>query len=416
MNTLVATARRFTARNVALALLIVFAASVPLENVGQLGALGSAARIAGIAAAGAGVLALATDLPVRRAPATLFAFGAFVTWVAASYFWSEDPARTMARAGTFAQLLVLTWLIWQEARTPRACSMLMQAFVAGSAIACLDSIITRHPVHGGVPRFAVGDPNDFGVVIVIAMVMAYSLALGSLSRATRVVCLAFLPLGTVAVFLTASRTAAITLVLAAVVATLDRRNLRPRRLAVVGVLGIVMVVAVLHLVSAAQLDRIGSAGTETANGTLGQRTSQWVLSFETFSHHPLLGVGADAFRDVADRVTGHSAPAHNSFLGVLADLGIPGLLLFALVFASLGPRLMQLPRDLRRTWMMIALIWLLGASTLSWEHRKVTWFLAFLLLAQSAAWLQVAGTPNDAQDAARAGATVDRSPRARTPG
>ena len=30
-------------------------------------------------------------------------------------------------------------------------------------------------------------------------------------------------------------------------------------------------------------------------------------------------------------------------------------------------------------------MWLIGAFTLSWEHRKITWFLLFLLAAQIAA-------------------------------
>ena len=180
------------------------------------------------------------------------------------------------------------------------------------------------------------------------------------------------------------------LFVAAVVAVLDRRNLSVRRLAVLAVVMAVMTFALVNLVSSVQLERLRSVRTEAAGGTLDQRTSLWGLTYDTFSQHPLSGVGADSFRDVVERTTGRSAPAHDTFLGVLADLGAPGLLLFVLVFASLAPPLVHLPRRLRRTWLTIAVIWILGAATLSWEHRKITWFLVFLLLAQSEAWRRAA--------------------------
>ena len=64
---------------------------------------------------------------------------------------------------------------------------------------------------------------------------------------------------------------------------------------------------------------------------------------------------------------------------------MPGLLLFVGVLLTLVPGIGQLSRNTRRAWIAIGLIWLMGAATLSWEHRKVTWFLVFLLGAQIAA-------------------------------
>ena len=229
-------AGRITPRRVAFFFLLLFAASVPLEAIAHLGPLGSTARVAGIAAAASGAYALCTDLRARPANSTFFVFGAFVVWIALSYFWSEDPSKTFARASTCMQLLLLAWLIWQEARTSRACVALMKAYIAGAAFACADAIITHHPVHNGVPRFSIGDPNDFGVVVVIAMVMAYHVAVTSSSRLTRVACALFLPLGALAIFLTASRTAVVALLVATLVMLFDRRNLGTRRLAVIALM------------------------------------------------------------------------------------------------------------------------------------------------------------------------------------
>jgi O-antigen ligase len=376
---------RVTPRRVAFCFLLVFAASVPLEAIGHLGPLGSTARVAGIAAAASGAYALCTDLRARPASPTFFVFGAFVAWVSLSYFWSSDPSETFARASTYLQLLLLAWLIWQEARTSRACVALMQAYVAGAAVACADAIITRHPVHSGVARFSIGDPNDFGVVVVIAMIMAYYVAMTARSRRTRVTFSLFLPLGALAIFLTASRTAVAALFVAALVALFDRRNLTARRIVVIACMTAVMVFVVVHFVSQSQLDRIATTRSEVTSGSLDQRTTQWSISLRTFDTHPILGVGAGTFRDVSQRATGVSSPAHSAFLGVLADTGAPGLLLFVGVLVTLVPGIAQLPGTTRRAWVAIGLVWLMGAFTLSWEHRKVTWFLVFLLAAQIAA-------------------------------
>jgi O-antigen ligase len=377
--------RRVTPRRIAFFFLLLFAASVPLEAIAHLGPLGSTARIAGIAAAASGAIALCTDLRARPAQSTFFLFGAFVVWTSLSYFWSDDPGETFARASTYLQLLLLAWLIWQQARSSRACAALMKAYIAGAAIACADAFITRRPVHKGVVRFSVGDPNDFGVVVVIAMVMAYYVAVTSSSRRTRTLCALFLPIGALGIFLTASRTAVAALLVATLVMLLDPRNLSARRLASIVVMAAVIALVIVNFVSQPQLDRIATTRSEVTSGSLDQRTTQWSISLRSFRDHPILGIGAGTFREVSRQATGEDSPAHSVFLGVLADTGAPGLFLFVVVLLTLVPGLGELPAKTRRASIAIGLIWLMGAVSLSWEHRKVTWFLVFLLAAQIAA-------------------------------
>ena len=147
----------------------------------------------------------------------------------------------------------------------------------------------------------------------------------------------------------------------------------------------IMALVVVHSVSQSQLERIASTRSEVAGGSLDQRTTQWAMSVRTFGEHPILGIGAGTFRDVSLQATGVSSPAHSVFLGVLADTGVPGLILFVAVLVTLIPGFAQLAGNTRRAWIAIGLVWLLGAFTLSWEHRKITWFLVFLLVAQIAA-------------------------------
>jgi O-antigen ligase len=260
----------------------------------------------------------------------------------------------------------------------------MRGYVIGAGLGCLYTTISRRPHANGVVRFSVGDPNSFSVLVVIGIVMAYHLFLTT-TRRVKWVYVGFMMLGILAVFLTASRTGVAVLGLAGMIAVVDRRTLTPARAAGLAFAVLVMVIVVIQTVTSRQLGRIGTIGSATQSG-LDQRTTYWRLAFDTFSQHPILGAGANAFREVtAVVVTGISRPAHNSFLGVAADLGIVGVVLFTVTLVSAWTKLPQLNRRLRQTWLAIGVAWFLGASTLTWEHVKITWFLAFLLAAEAAA-------------------------------
>lgn len=382
MNATVTRRPSWVGRRGAQVAVMAFAASVPLEELGRLGPLGSLARATGIVA-GLGVLVAAlVDLPVRRLERTFFLMAGLVAWTSLSYFWSSSPDGTTTRIATSVQLLGLAWILWQQLRTREACTGVMLGYVAGAAIGCVSSIALRQPHGNGIDRFAVGDPNDFGVIVVIAIVMAVHLMQDTSSPVLRAAFAAFVALAVVAVFLTASRTALVTLAVAALVALANRRLLSPVRLVGVTVVVVIAFSAVVRLASQEQLGRITSIGAAVDSG-FNQRTTYWQLGWDTFSRHPIAGVGANAFRTEAAEVTGISRVAHNSFLGVAADLGIIGLGLFTATLASGWANLLGLPRRLRQTWAAVGVAWLLGASTLTWEHRKLTWFLVFLLAAQA---------------------------------
>src|SRR5207253_4370319 len=204
-------------------------------------------------------------------------------------------------------------------------------FVVGTSVGCLYAAGVRHAyvysskAHSAnkVTRYAVGNPNDFGVVVVIGMVMAFHLLTTTASRRMKLAYSAFLALGVLAVFLSASRSSLIVLVVAGLVAILDRRVFTAGRFAGLLLVAAIASVGIVKVVTDQQLTRITSIESGSQTG-FNNRTTLWNASFDTFSHHPLTGGGAAAFREQAAEVTGKKLPAHNSFLGVLADLGIVG--------------------------------------------------------------------------------------------
>jgi hypothetical protein len=73
----------------------------------------------------------------------------------------------------------------------------------------------------------------------------------------------------------------------------------------------------------------GREGADAATSTL-ERVDCWAEALSMWREHPLLGVGLGRFGEY------HYMTAHNSYLLALAELGLPGMLLFALLLYSSG--------------------------------------------------------------------------------
>jgi hypothetical protein len=100
-----------------------------------------------------------------RAPSVgLLIMAAYVLWSTLSYFWSVSPENTLTQALTYVQLLSLAWLIWQVAPTHEQRVHLLSAWLIGSAISAITSLIG----HGAEARAARDaafnmNPNDVGL-------------------------------------------------------------------------------------------------------------------------------------------------------------------------------------------------------------------------------------------------------------
>ena len=117
-------------------------------------------------------------------------------------------------------------------------------------------------------------------------------------------------------------------------------------------------------------------GDSIASNDLGGRVRMWKGSFEIFLDHPLLGIGSNAL----------SAPgqlgsfAHNTFLSIMAELGLTGLLLFLGMLTIVMREAIRQPKRYSALWITIIAVWLIGVFTLTWEYTKPTWFFLTLII------------------------------------
>lgn len=120
-----------------------------------------------------------------------------------------------------------------------------------------------------------------------------------------------------------------------------------------------------------QVFDVRGVGINDANYAVLERLAHWQAAGEMLRYHPWTGVGFSNYEPVYSQYALMNWPiplghAHNYYLNVAAELGIPGLLAYLLLWAAL---LWQTIRVLRRrwSWQRGLALGLLGA----WTHLSV---------------------------------------------
>ena len=376
-----------TLDRVAWALLCAFVFTIPWEKSVWVPEVGSIARLLGLVAFAAGLAAALGARSLRRPNAALLLAALFVVWSAATYIWSLDPTATVRRIRTFAELLGMFWLIWNSCRTLGRQRHLMQAYVFGAtAASCLAFWRYLHNHQTYYLRYAASgfDPNDFGLVLAIAVPLALYLALRDLG-ARRWIYLAIVPTVIAAVVLTASRASLLATFVAFTFALFAwraaDRTFRVVSLTLMFALGLSLV----RFAPAPQRKRLATIPNEVTRGTLHDRTRIWKAGLRVLKQHPVLGVGSGAYPKAVEpwlgvpKVAGFQYVAHNTFLSVLVECGLVGFAIFALLLATLLLYIWTMQSLERFLWLVVSASWAVGVLTLTWEHYKPTWLIMAMI-------------------------------------
>lgn len=395
-------ARHFSRRRfpVSWPLLVVLVFTIPWEKSVWVPAIGSIAHLVGLTAFAAGVAAAIRRRQLRRPNAAILLAAVFVLWSGLTYFWSFDGAATRNRVLTLVELLGMLWLIWDQCRGPARQVQLISAYVCGSVVASGIAFWRySHDIQTYYQRYAAGgfDPNDFGLVLAIAIPLALSLALGGREWA-RWWWLASVPALIAAVLLTASRGALMATLAALLFAVWTwRRGDWTYRIATLIFAG--GLALSLRSGPAPQRQRLATIGHEISAGTLHDRTRIWKAGLRVLRRHPIRGVGSGAYPKAVEpwlgmpTVKGFPYVAHNTFLSVLVECGGIGFAIGGLLLAALAFFVWSMAPPERALWTVVAAVWTVGVFTLTWEHYKPTWLVMALIMTE---WARSAWPPRKA--------------------
>lgn len=321
---------------------------------------------------------------------------AFALWSSLSILWTMDRDNSAARIGTYLQLLVLAWVIWVLTSSESRVLSLLQAYVFGTVIcsaATISNLLagrTMDPTDGADPttsdRYSMNNlnPNDLGFMLALSIPMVFFLLArrkGGLLGA--IACWGQLVLSMVAILLSGSRGAALSATVALLMAPLVLGKLPAWQRVVASLAGVAVVAAGVYMLPGYTWERFLDLGNQLTEGTMTHRRQIWAASEAVFRDHPLLGVGSGAHPVAVETILGRPLVAHNTFISVLAELGVPGeLLLLGLLFAAFYCAY-QMDRLERILWTVTLLAWCVGVCGGTWEYRKLTWAIFSLLAAHA---------------------------------
>jgi probable O-glycosylation ligase (exosortase A-associated) len=308
-----------------------------LEELEGIGFAKVAAALS-LAALGAAWLLYDRRLTIGRTPGVLLALLSLL--VGLSALWSFWPRYTVDTFLDGLKYLAIFFLVANLVDSERRLRQLVAAFAWGSLIPALGCLWSwshgEHLVDGDraawIGIFA--NPNDlaYHLVVGVAMVLAAREATGR--RALKLAYLAALvPIG-VAILGTQSRGG---MVAAGVVLLLWTLRSVRRAPALIGV-----AVALACVVQLSPGDpwakRAESSVSHGEDVSARGRVDAWRTGLNIAEERPLTGVGAGAFviawPTFAPGDAGPARTEHNTFVQLLAELGVPGLLLFLGAFAA----------------------------------------------------------------------------------
>ena len=286
--------------------------------------------------------------------------------------------------------------------------------IAGAALAAVMGVVAPPPPGGNIdPSRAtgtVGDANELAAALVAGLALAAAMALSrARTSAVRLACAAVIPLSLAGIMFSLSRGGLVALGAAAIVTVLIAGRWRLPATIAAFLVSAATLFYFLFLASLPAKERVTEVGTGTG------RLDLWSIGLRMLGAHPVAGVGAGNFPDSsihyllqpglihrADFIITTPKVAHNTYLQVFAELGIPGGVLFLVIVATacwctlgaarIAARSGALELEILARGVFVATAGFLTASFfISENYSKLMW----LLLALGPALLAVArGAPD----------------------
>ena len=323
--------------------IVAFAERVPavgasdLTLVKVLGALLAVSWLGAVATRRAGERQLFTAHPVMTAMGALL-----LAWMTLSVGWAEDPSEARAEVLRYALNLSLLPIVYSAVRRQEHVAAVLSVYVGGAVASALYAMAMRGTEITGRISGIVGTANELASLLVTALLLAAGLLL-ALQRAPilRALCASAVVICLAGLFLTLSRAGLVALGAALVAAVFvgGKRHLG------VAMLALAIGLSVVGYFSFGASEQARERVTTIGGGT--GRTDLWTMALRMVEDDPVRGVGVGNFRTASvhyllrpgsvlrdEYIVDKPQVAHNVYLHVLSEMGIPGLVLFLGVVGS----------------------------------------------------------------------------------
>lgn len=385
-------------RKLALICLLMLIFAVPTDGLWSIAGL-ALVKVAGLLLFGMVALLLISGDGLRGSPWFFIAVTAYICWMLFSYLWTWMPINYETSLAINSQqsikghlyLFMLVLLTFQVIRTEQDFNLALAAYLLGAMgliyflVRGYDPTSTtiRHEIKGF-------DANETSLQLALGLPMAWYLLLITKSWLLRSLSLIYIPLALYGIFITGSRTGFIAALLGfvGVIPWLWRARFVWKLLVLS--FFIIAVIGATSLVPEKTLDRLFSSGTELSQGTLSSRSITWSRAWLEINEAPIFGNGLSSFRRVINKYN-IDYTAHNSYISIMVEQGIIGLLFYLAVILAVLLQGWRVPAEQRLLIISLLLIAVAGQFTLTLNEKMFIWF-AYLFVVLKANLLEAPST------------------------
>jgi len=336
----------------------------------------------------------------------------FLLWALVTLFFSIEPEVAIDKYIESLKALVIFFVVVNTLRTPQQLRVyiliILIAFVIYPARGTLQGYVTGNRLFGrAIWNKMYANPNDLGAMTLLMLGLALSIATVKTQNArVRWAATALVPVTLLIILLTQSRGVFIGLLVAFGPPLLARLTKRPSGAAPVliglAVIALLVPAASWHRLqtittvtsaeSTAEADKQGELGTggdrfgQIAQDSAQNRIEILKTALNIAASNPVLGVGIGCYGEANQRYAPQLGrrDAHNTYLTVAAEMGLPGLLIWlglvGSVLAQVRRRRARLEADdrtIQALWIYRAVIGFLVASFFA-SYSGITMFYLFL--------------------------------------
>ena len=309
-------------------------------------------------------------------------------WFIISITWTPDLERGEFLLTTTVQLLLLTMLVTFNVDNKKVNILLAyHSYVLGNLVG--SGIIIYNFINGIESiyheRYAIPvlDIDGQSIMLTLAIPISAYLTTQYKNKWIKLLYIMAIPTIVYAVFLTGTRTASIVGVIGILYWLMTYRN---SSLMVKTTFFIVFVASLVGAVSLApqeSIDRIMSSGQSISSGTLNNRTVIWGASLEQWKQAPIIGNGIGSLEYIISQKHVEYDSAHSTYIHILTENGIIGLLLYLLIILTIIYYSLTAPFSDMLFLMALLFTILVSQITQHTHFHKETWFALTMLAIHS---------------------------------
>ena len=331
-------------------------------------------------------------------PQFTFVLIGFLAWALLSSYWAEAPARAYDTTLRYFQNMILFLIVYTAIRRREHVKWLCWAWLAGATLATVPALLSPPQTQDNLTTRisgTIGDPNELAALLVAGTCFAVAMVVVSRGNPIgRIAAFGAVFLFLFGIFYTVSRGGMIALAIAILAACLMSGRYRVQA-TIVGLITALLVIFYFSQIAGVDArDRI-----TTVQGGSG-RSDIWKVGWRMVEDKPIVGVGSGNFNvssihyllvkpgaiERDEFIVDTPKVAHNSYLQVLAELGIVGLTLFlciigfalscALKAARWFGRVGDTQMEIVSRAMVVALVGILVADFfITEQYGKQLWIL-----------------------------------------